>query len=170
MRNAYHWMAKPRHEDYKPDKRRKGAVPTEFDRWLRHMNWSMRVAALELDIPEARIVHLRSGWRGGRLNGGIVPSFATRYAMVALAAGLRPVPENPDCVDLRDRLAQAAHDAGLDPWPAGEKFARNPNARSKGPLAGAEPVAEKIKREREKRFSKNISRFSSKKNVLVPRA
>jgi len=127
MRNVYVWMARPRLQGYRKQSRK--SYNTEFDRWMREIDMNTREVATALDIPEQRVIDLRAGWRDGRINGAMVPSFATRYAMAALLAGLRPVIETPDCYDLRDRLAQAAHDAGLEPWPQGEKFTTNPYAR-----------------------------------------
>lgn len=132
-RNAYLWMASPRKPGYvQPTEI---AYGTQFDAWLHHMGWSCREAALALDIPEQRTRDLRAGWRQARINGGMLPSIMTRLAMSACAAGIPPAKETPDCYDLRDRLAQAASDAGLDPWPAGEMPKEQPRSPNKWPPA-----------------------------------
>lgn len=145
MRNVYHWMARPRLQGFKKDRR----IPdhgTEFDRWLREMNFNRREAAMALDLPEQRIRDLQAGWRNGRLNGGILPSIVTRLAMAAISAGVRPVPPDTECWDMVVRLAQAADNAGLAPWPPGKLLLKNPaEARRKGPLERKQTPAAKTK-------------------------
>ena len=162
MRNVYPWMAQPRLRGYQ--KKRKHNYTTEFDRWMREVDMNAREVALALDIPEQRVKDLQAGWRNGRLNGGLVPSFATRYAMAALLEGLNPIGDNPDCYDLRDRLGQAGFDAGLEPWPAGDKYVINPYQKQPGrfrklPVVQPPPAPK----------SPPVTRPTARKRVLVPK-
>lgn len=155
-RNLYKWMSGKLMKGYRSSNR---TGHTEFDRWMRECDFSIREATVALDIPESRVMDLRNGWKAGRIGGGIVPSFATCYAMAAIKAGLTAVPMNADCVDLRDRLAQAAFDAGLEPWPAGEVMTSCPYIKEPGRYNT--PTG---KRDREKE-----KRKKHRKRVLVPR-
>lgn len=176
-RNLYLWMGVPRLRGYQH--RSKQTYDTEFDRWLQKMDWNCREAATELDIPYQRVRDLRAGWCAGQLNGGILPSIMTRYAMAALAAGIQPVHYTADCYDLRDRLAQAAHDAGLEPWPAGIMPERNPDSARKRPLeavrerAAAGVAPKPLKPASRPRFDRSIHEKrpakGPRKNVLVPK-
>ena len=168
MRNAYIWMTKPRLRGFQ--EARKGSYDTEFDRWMRHMNFNAREVCEAMDLPEARVRELRSGWRGGRINGGMVPGCITRYAMAALAAGLRPAPVTPECYDLVVRLGQAAFDVGLPAWPAGEVATKPPKfdpERQK--TAKPERKPRQKKSPSEKRPGAKIKWSASGKRILSPR-
>jgi hypothetical protein len=129
---------------------------------MQEIDMNNREVAMALDIPEQRVRDLRAGWLTGVTNAGIVPSFITRYAMVALLHDLRPVRTNPECYDLVVRLGQAAFDAGLEPWPAGELKLVNPRKKRPGEARKAweaKMAAEAAKKKEPRKL----------KRVLVPK-
>lgn len=169
QRNQYTWMGKPRLRGYRHTKR--SHCNTEFDRWMRVVDMNSREVAEVLDIPEDRIADLRSGWRGGRLNGGIVPSFITRYAMAAVLEGLQPAPVSAECYDMVVRLGQAAHDAGLTPWPAGELLRKMPRPDAAGEFPNEESEVKRApKPPAEKRPGPRIKWSAGGKRILTPKA
>ena len=153
-RNLYTWMTAARKEYYIGKDRPSN---TEFDRWMRECGFSRRGAALALDIPLSRVIEFRDGWTWARKRPAPLPSFITRYAMAAVAQGIAAVPIDSDLYDLRDRLAQAAYKAGIEPWPEGQKLTKPPKSRAsfnKGiekTKASAEPSAPPAKARRARR-------------------
>lgn len=112
-RNQYAWMGRRRKDGYAPNAQRHR---TMFDDWLFSANINIRQASEIMDIPEMRCRHMQKGRTGIRAGTLVDPCLITRYAMTAIFVGLAPSRLTMDCYEMRDRLADAAIEAGFAPW------------------------------------------------------
>ena len=91
---------------------------TEFASWVSSMGYTQTAAARRLGISLSRVKDLCTGYSASR-GDRAYPDLTQRMAMTALAKRLRPypLPDNCSSQERLTRLALAAAERALEPWP-----------------------------------------------------